>query len=76
MEKSMEKSKIDLSRFLQIRSNVYLANLLPRRIYQGYFYLLGGYYYLIRPKEFTDISDSIRDALHKIYDKTEISSII
>jgi KDO2-lipid IV(A) lauroyltransferase len=72
----MANSRIDLSRFLQMRLNVYLAYLLPRRIYQTYLYLLGVYYYLIRPKEFKDISDSIRDAIHTIYDKTEINTII
>jgi len=56
----MANSRIDLSRFLQMRLNVYLAYLLPRRIYQTYLYLLGVYYYLIRPKEFKGSSDIAR----------------
>jgi len=72
----MTNSRIDLSRFLQMRSNVYLAYLLPSKIYRTYLYLLGVYYYLVRPKELKDFSDSIRDAIHTIYDKTDINTII
>jgi lauroyl/myristoyl acyltransferase len=72
----MENSRIDLSRFLQMRLNVYLAYFLPGKIYQTYLYLLGIYYYMVRPKEFRDISSSIRATLHKIHSETYINTII
>lgn len=56
-------SNADLSRLIQMSPNVYLAKILPNRIYRSYLYIIGVAYYLIKGSERKATSRNLRCTL-------------
>ncbi len=66
----------DLSGFLQVEPNIFLAKFLPFSVYRKYLSLLGFYYFSSRPQERKSMSKSLRLVLGKRYSRLKLRFIL